>query len=78
MSDKSSSEGSQQLKRLRPDSDAEHPHYECPGCSEWVAEWMDCPHCGWYDGDAWEAAVKREETGVPIAAADPLDLGAMR
>jgi hypothetical protein len=65
---------SQQLRRLRPDSDAEYPHYECPACGDWVAEWQDCPHCGWYDGDAWTAAVKRRKSDVPITAAEPIDL----
>ena len=64
----------QQLRRLRPDSDAEYPHYECPACGDWVAEWQDCPHCGWYDGGAWTAAVERRKEGVQIAAAEPIDL----
>ena len=71
-------EQSQQLRRLRPDSNAEYPHYGCPSCGDWVAEWQDCPHCGWYDGDAWTAAVKRYDEGLKIAAADPIDLEAMR
>ncbi|MXR20775.1 hypothetical protein [Halobacterium bonnevillei] len=52
--------------------------YGCPDCGELVAEWQDCPECGWYDAAAWTAAVKQRETGRSITMADPLDLGDWR
>ena len=69
---------SNQLRLLRPDSDAEYPHYGCPDCGDWVAGWQDCPHCGCYDGDAWVAAVERRKSGAAIAAANPVDLEEIR
>ena len=69
---------SNQLRLLRPESDAEYPQYECPDCGDWVAEWQDCPHCGWYDGDVWVAAAKRRENETAIEAAETLNLEAMR
>lgn len=66
----------EQLRVLREDE--EGIHYTCPDCGHWVAEWMDCPSCGWYDGDVWRAAVKRRKNGTAIEAANPVDLEEIR
>lgn len=34
-------------------------HYECPACGASLCSFCDCPECGWYDGDAWRAAIRQ-------------------
>jgi len=65
---------SHQIELINAEPENDSYHYECPACGGWVAEWMDCPHCGWYDGGAWEARVQMREDGVEIAAGDGADL----
>lgn len=70
--------GTQQIQLLRAEPENDSFHYKCPDCGDWVAEWMDCPHCGWYDGEAWAARVKLREEDVEIAIDEGLDLGEWR
>jgi len=36
-------------------------YYACPCCETPIASFCDCPDedCGWYDADAWRAAIRQ-------------------
>ena len=35
--------------------DGEIHRIDCPECGHVVDEWCDCPSCGWYSVDHWDA-----------------------
>jgi hypothetical protein len=40
-------------------------YWDCPNCNFPICAWMDCPECGWYDEDVWEAT-DTEVSGVAV------------
>ena len=49
------------IERAERDEFGGWDYYECPGCGGTLASFCDCPEedCRWYDGDAWDEAIRR-------------------
>lgn len=48
--------GTRRLDEVGPyeDPNFTEMNFECPNCGFSIAEWTDCPECGWYDAEVWE------------------------
>lgn len=49
-----------ELVEVGPYADKTHlsMNFECPECSMSIAEWTECPRCGWYDDSVWDRTLE--------------------